>query len=76
MKRRIFLVRLYCFSRLQIYESIAAFFWQSASYVLICLPLFCYDHLITGQEVKIRLFFVTSSSQASECVTLFVINCS
>ena len=34
MKRRIFLVCLfYCFFRLPIYESIAAIFWQSASYV-------------------------------------------
>ena len=33
MKRRILLVCLfYCFLRLQIYEAIAAFFWQSASY--------------------------------------------
>ena len=38
MKRRIFLVCLfYCFFRLPIYESIAAIFWQSASYVF-CLP--------------------------------------
>ena len=39
MKRRIFLVCLfYCFFfRLPIYESIAAIFWQSASYVLINL---------------------------------------
>ena len=36
MKRRIFLVCLfYCFFRLPIYESIAAIFWQSASYVHI-----------------------------------------
>ena len=36
MKRRIFLVCLfYCFFRLPIYESIAAIFWQSASYVKI-----------------------------------------
>ena len=35
MKRRIFLVCLfYCFFRLPIYESIAAIFWKSASYVL------------------------------------------
>ena len=34
MKRRIFLVCLFCcFFRLPIYESIAAIFWQSASYV-------------------------------------------
>ena len=34
MKRRLFLVCLfYCFFRLPIYESIAAIFWQSASYV-------------------------------------------
>ena len=34
MKRRIFLVCLfYCFFRLPIYESFAAIFWQSASYV-------------------------------------------
>ena len=34
MKRRIFLVCLfYCFFRLPIYESIAAIFWQYASYV-------------------------------------------
>ena len=34
MERRIFLVCLfYCFFRLPIYESIAAIFWQSASYV-------------------------------------------
>ena len=34
MKRRIFLVCLfYFFLRLPIYESIAAIFWQSASYV-------------------------------------------
>ena len=34
MKRQIFLVCLfYCFFRLPIYESIAAIFWQSASYV-------------------------------------------
>ena len=33
MKRRIFLVSLYCFFRLPIYESIKAIFWQSASYV-------------------------------------------
>ena len=34
MKRRIFLVCLfYCFFRLPIYESIAAIFWQSPSYV-------------------------------------------
>ena len=33
MKRRIFLLCLfYCFFRLPIYESIAAIFWQSASY--------------------------------------------
>ena len=42
MKRRNFLVCLfYCFFRLPIYESIAAIFWQSASYVV----LFC-----TGNE--------------------------
>ena len=36
MKRQIFLVCLfYCFFRLPIYESIAAIFWQSASYVNI-----------------------------------------
>ena len=34
MKKRIFLVCLHCFFRLLIYESIAAIFWQSASYVL------------------------------------------
>ena len=35
MKRRIFLVCLfYCFFRRPIYESIAAIFWQSASFVL------------------------------------------
>ena len=34
MKRRIFLVCLTVFFRLPIYESIAAIFWQSASYVL------------------------------------------
>ena len=35
MKRQIFLVCLfYCFFRLPIYESIAAIFWQSVSYVL------------------------------------------
>ena len=35
MKRQIFLVCLfYCFFRLPIYESIAAIFWQSASYVI------------------------------------------
>ena len=35
MKRRVFLVCLfYCFFRLSIYESIAAIFWQSASYIL------------------------------------------
>ena len=34
MKRRIFLVCLfYCYFRLPVYESIAAIFWQSASYV-------------------------------------------
>ena len=39
MKRRIFLVCLfYCFLfGLPIYESIAAIFWQSASYVFSCL---------------------------------------
>ena len=36
MKRRNFLVCLfYCFFRLPIYESIAAIFWQSASYVCV-----------------------------------------
>ena len=35
MKRRIFLVCLTVFLRLQIYEAIAAIFWQSASYVVI-----------------------------------------
>ena len=36
MKRRIFLVCLfYCFFRLPIYESIAAVFWQSVSYVFV-----------------------------------------
>ena len=37
MKRLVFLICLfYCFfSRLQIYEAIAAIFWQSASYILI-----------------------------------------
>ena len=36
MKRQIFLVCLfYCFFRLPIYESIAAIFWQSASYVFV-----------------------------------------
>ena len=36
MKRRIFLVCLfYCFLGLQIYEAIAAIFWQSASYVIL-----------------------------------------
>ena len=40
MKRRIFLVCLfYCFFRLPIYESIAAIFWQSASYVFKGLGL-------------------------------------
>ena len=33
MKRQIFLSVFFCFFRLQIYESIAALFWQSASYV-------------------------------------------
>ena len=34
MRRRVFLVCLfYCFFILPIYESIADFFWQSASYV-------------------------------------------
>ena len=35
MKRRIFWYVFYCFFRLPIYESIAAIFWQSASYVII-----------------------------------------
>ena len=36
MKRRVFLVCLfYCFFRLPIYESIAAIFWQSASFVFL-----------------------------------------
>ena len=36
MKRRIFLVCLFTvFFRLPFYESIAAIFWQSASYVLL-----------------------------------------
>ena len=36
MKRRIFLVcPFYCFFRLPIYESVAAIFWQSASYVCV-----------------------------------------
>ena len=33
MKRRFLLVCLYCFLRLQIYEAIAAIFWQYSSYV-------------------------------------------
>ena len=41
MKRRIFLVCLfYCFFRLPNYESIAAIFWQSASYVSVLLRPF------------------------------------
>ena len=36
MKRQIFLACLfYCFFRLPIYESIAAIFWQSASYFFV-----------------------------------------
>ena len=43
MKRRIFLACLfYCFFRLSIYESIAAIFLQSASYVFFCFnPIVC-----------------------------------
>ena len=42
MKRRIFLVCIfYCFFRLPIYESIAAIFWQSASYVKCFTMIFC-----------------------------------
>ena len=42
MKRRIFLVCLfYCFFKLPIYESIAAIFWQSASYVLFLFQSRC-----------------------------------
>ena len=33
MERLIFWSVFYCFFRLQIYEAIAAIFWQSASYV-------------------------------------------
>ena len=41
MKRRIFLVCLfYCFFRLPVYKSIAAIFWQSASYVSCILLIF------------------------------------
>ena len=32
---------LYCFLRLQIYEAIAAIFWQSACYVVTKLCCFC-----------------------------------
>ena len=55
MKRRIFSVCLfYCF-RLPIYESIAAIFWQSASYVffLISFFQFFYD-LITNKARKLE----------------------
>ena len=48
MKRRIFLVCLFhCFFRLPIYESIAAIFWQSASYVYTLLKIsnICYDFI-------------------------------
>ena len=34
MKRRFFCLSFYCFSRRPIYESIAAIFWRSASYVI------------------------------------------
>ena len=51
MKRRIFSVCLfYCFFRLPIYESIAAIFWQSASYVCI---------VSSGNEVVLKI--LTSS---------------
>ena len=41
MKRQIFLVCLvYCFFRLPIYESFAAIFWQSASYVFLNIAWF------------------------------------
>ena len=40
MKRRIFSVCFfYCFFRLPIYESIAAIFWQSASYVTVVIKI-------------------------------------
>ena len=48
MKRRIFLVCLfYCFFfRLPIYESIAAIFWQSASYVNILFGLILFWYVV------------------------------
>ena len=64
MKRRIFLVCLfYCFFRLPIYESIAAIFWQSASYVRFsckedvhmcprCEVVYKYDKKYKGKTKK------------------------
>ena len=57
MKRRIIFVCLfYCFFILQIYEAIAAIFWQSASYVfLFRRHYFCYDHM-TSQPLFVHSF--------------------
>ena len=66
MKRRIFLVCLfYCFFRLPIYESIAAIFWQSASYVYNSKDLNCIgalslkicSHILMIFEVKLEYLF-------------------
>ena len=64
MKRTIFLVCLfYCFFRLPIYESIAAIFWQSASYV--CLVLI--ESILYSQIFKqcINKTFAVLSTKAS-----------
>ena len=62
MKRRIFLVcLLYCFLRLQIYESIAAIFWQSAGYVYIILFYVFYYIVFNMVEAKSAAHFQQSS---------------
>ena len=64
MKRQIFLVRLfYCFFfRLPIYESIAAIFWQSASYVTVFLRLQIYE--------AIAAIFWQSASYVSKLLSI------
>ena len=59
MKRRIFLVCLfYCFFRLPIYESIAAFFWQSASYVIPILLTIAQELLNFANDKNFLIDFV------------------
>ena len=89
MKRRIFLVCLfYCFFRLPIYESIAAIFWQSASYVsffvrssrcaneLLKLNVIKFDMPLGILRTKVDIFLVEKLTHFSIDISCsYFVNC-